>query len=221
VAKTATVMSIARHPAVPAPPVDGVVMTFEVAKFPAFGGGVLLLTTLGVTYLPIPYDLRTFAGMGIGGIAGVLGFGIGHNIMGVIVEEAGKALGETVVQDRVMPDRIKASLRSKGAFAAGYAEIVSVGYSFSWISRRLILEIEQSGAVSSYAVHFDREVTNEQIETIANNIAHFRVLAEFLWICEDALASFEAEAGNPGRPPRLLYFQKPFEYVAARLLRPR
>ncbi len=199
-------MAVPRHFAVPAASADEVLLAGSLADAPTYDGGVLLATNLGVAYLPVPWDLQTFAGVAVGGIAGALGDVVG-GVTGKVVEETGKTLfAEPLVRDRVVPDRIRASLRRKGSFVAGHGQIVSVEYNYSsWFSGRgVVLGIATEATTKSYKVNFADEVENDHITTIAETIAQNRAITELCWFCLDAIASLDTKAGRPvATPPRL------------------
>lgn len=204
--KLTTIMAIPRHPEVPAPSVDDILLTMDsttLEVLPTYDGGWLVFTTIGVAYLPVPWDTRTWIGIGIGGLGGLLGAGAGNALGKLLVEETGKAIGENVRDERVVPDRIRASLRRRGSFAAGYAEIVRVEEMSTWTSGPgLAVEISKSGEVAPYRVFFKSEVTNKHIAAAAQHIADYRALAEGVFAWEDAMFSLEAAMPAPVRRTR-------------------
>lgn len=210
-----TVMNIPRHPDVPAPSVDEILTAIVRSVLPTYDGGALLTTSFGVAYLPVPWDAQTWIGVGIGGLAGALGAGVGNELGKVVVEETGKAIGETVVKERVLPDRIRASLRRRGSFAAGFAEIVRVVHNATrWFGTdSIVVDISRSGEVNSYKVNFAQEVKNEHTAEAAAYIAIYRALTEGAWAWEDAMSSLEAA---PAKPPRLLATDNPLMDMSTR-----
>ena len=77
------------------------------------------MTWVGVAYLPVPWDARTWAGVVLGGISGGLASQIGNELVKAVFEETGKAVAEDIVKEGVLPERVQASLRRSGSFAAG------------------------------------------------------------------------------------------------------
>jgi len=215
--KQTTIMSMPRHPEVPAPSVDQILLAIIRGALPTYDGGALLLTTLGVAYLPVPWDAQTWIGVGIGGLAGGLGAATGSELGKIVVEETGKAIGEMVVKERVLPDRIRASLRRRGSFAAGYAEVVRVVHNATrWFGTdSIVVDISKSGKVNSYKVNFAQEVKNEQAAEAAEYIAIYRALAEGVWAWGNAMSSLEATSA-PAKPPTLLASENPLHDLAAR-----
>jgi hypothetical protein len=53
-ASPAIVMAISRHPGVLAPSTDEILVTEHLLRVPAYGGGTLLVSSLGLAYLPVP-----------------------------------------------------------------------------------------------------------------------------------------------------------------------
>jgi hypothetical protein len=182
---------------------------------PTYDGGALLTTSLGIAYLPVPWDLQTWVGVGVGGLAGAVGAGVANELGKIVVEETGKAIGETIVKDSVLPDRIRASLRRRGSFVAGFAEVVRVVHNATrWFGTdSIVVDVSRSGQVNSYRVNFAQEMKNEHTSEAATYIAIYRALTEGVWAWEDAMSSLEAA---PAKPPRLLATDNPIKDMSTR-----
>lgn len=139
-AKRTILMAVPRHPEVPASAANEIVLAEATGLCPAYGGAVLLLSTRGIAYLPVPYDAQTWLGVGIGMLTAGLVQGMGESVVKILIDQAGSDAAQAVVEHGVVPGRVAASLRSSYSFTAGYPEIVSVGHVFGWSSVKLIIE---------------------------------------------------------------------------------
>jgi hypothetical protein len=185
------ILAIPRHPEVPAPSTQQILTGPVIGQLPTYDGGALLLTWVGVAYLPVPWDAQTWAGIAVGGLSGGLASQIGNEVVKAIAEETGKAVAEAVVEEKVIPERIKACLRRTGSFAAGYAEVSRV------VQREvkmfgtdsLSVDIVRVGQRKTYKVNFKQELEFEHVARAANCIASTRAFSEGVWAWSYAMSN--------------------------------
>jgi len=185
------ILSIPRHPEVPAASTEQILLAPEIGRLPTYDGGILLLTWVGVAYLPVPWDARTWGGVAIGAISGGLASQAGNELVKTVIEETGKAVGENVVKEGVLPERVKASLRRSGSFAAGYAEVTRVVQrNVKWFGTdSLTLDVVRAGERNNYKVNFEQSLKFEHVARAADCIASTRAFSEGVWAWAYAISN--------------------------------
>ncbi len=135
-ATSGTTMTIARHGFVPARSPEEIVLAPTVSTVQTSQEGNMLLTAAGMAHLP-PSVGVAFAkgarqsGGGGGLIGGLVAAGVSSAVTAASNRRQVKASGPAEV-----PPAMQAALKRRKAFAASYADVVSLRYKDSWCFRR-------------------------------------------------------------------------------------
>jgi hypothetical protein len=191
---TGTTMTVARHGFVPARTTADIVLAPTICTVETSMDGTLLLTAGGVAYLP----------GSVGGVFLESATESAKSVYGVgeAVTSAVKAVSDRRQADAAQPIGVSASvqaaLQKRNAFAAGYADVVSVGYK-SRLTSKIWVDLSGSSGTDNHQILLVGSKKVGGPEQLATMIAVRRVLVEGAWVMQEALARLRSEPA-PQRP---------------------
>ncbi|MBW0019497.1 MAG: hypothetical protein JO236_18385 [Mycobacterium sp.] len=189
-ATTDTAFTVPRHEFVPPASSDEIVLAPPLATLQTHQEATVLVTAAGLAYLPggIGAAFAKGARQGGGLIGGLVAAG---------VSSAAKAASDrreaNAAQPAAVPAAVQKALQRRNAFAAGYADVVSVRCKSTLLSQ--FMWIDAGGGSDKVKI----DLRGIKAEQLAATIAVRRLLIEGSWILQEALASLRSQpiAGRP------------------------
>jgi hypothetical protein len=155
VAKKTVVLSAARHPMFPAPSDDATLVSDVIYRRKAYGGNLVLVTKLGVAWLLIPWDARTFAGAAVGAASGGL-FPTPGPVQNILLGQLGQTAGTALMEHRTVSDQVRKGLRRKRAFVAPFLRLIEVTVlEGGWGPRVRVVEESDAGARIEHTISLE------------------------------------------------------------------
>jgi hypothetical protein len=154
-AKKTVILSAPRHPVFPTPSDDATLVSDVIYRRKAYGGNLVLVTRLGVAWLLIPWDARTFVGVAVGAATGGL-FPTPGPVQNVLVSQLGQTMGTAVMEHRTVPEQVRKGLRRKRAFVAAFLRVTEVTVlEGGWGPRVRVVEESDAGARIEHTISLD------------------------------------------------------------------
>jgi len=169
VARRTVFFSAPRHREFPVPPREAIIVAEAPYRRRTYQGGEVRFSSLGVVHLTVPWDAQTFAGVAFGALLGGMGAGMAP-ALGKALEAVGEATGREVIENITIPERMRKSLTTRGAFVVAQVCVVEAAITEGRVTRQLhvVEERDDGGRVEHLAnIDFDRIPLQEAAQAIA------------------------------------------------------